>query len=304
MSEVRRILVAVLGDAAAANLPDDTPLLSGGLGLESATVVRLLAAVHTETGVDVADEDLDLDSLATIGSLDAYVAARAVRPAGNPVPERRVGRRMRIGFVGAGNVGGALAGLLAAAGHDVVMSNSRGPETLAGLVRRLGPKARAATTAEAAEAGDLVVVAIPVGAYRELPAEAFAGKIVVDAGNYYPRRDGRIAELDARRTTSAGLLADHLPGARVLKAFNTINSGRLRQRSDPTAPARDRVAVPVAGDDAAAKAVLTDLVDQIGLTAVDAGSLAESWRQEPGSPVYGAEVDANQATALLAQARR
>jgi predicted dinucleotide-binding enzyme len=211
---------------------------------------------------------------------------------------------MRIGFVGAGNVGGALAGLLAAAGHDVVLSNSRGPETLAGLVRRLGPKARAATTAEAAAAGDVVVVAVPVGAYRELPAEAFAGKIVVDAGNYYPRRDGRIAELDARRTTSAGLLAEHLPGARVLKAFNTINSERLRQRSDPAAPARDRLAVPVAGDDAAAKAVLTDLIDQIGLTAVDAGSLAESWRQEPGSPVYGAEVDANQATALLAQARR
>jgi predicted dinucleotide-binding enzyme len=211
---------------------------------------------------------------------------------------------MRIGFVGAGNVGGALAGLVAAAGHDVVMSNSRGPETLAGLVRRLGPKARAVTTAEAAEAGDVVVVAIPVGAYRELPAEAFAGKIVVDAGNYYPRRDGRIAELDSGRTTSAGLLAGHLPGARVLKAFNTINSGRLGQRSDPTAPARDRLAVPVAGDDAAAKAVLTDLIDQIGLTAVDAGSLAESWRQEPGSPVYGAEVDADQATALLAQARR
>ena len=100
------------------------------------------------------------------------------------------------------------------------------------------------------------------------------------------------------------MLADHLPGARVLKAFNTVNSEHLRERGDPTAPARDRVAIPVAGDDAEAKAVLTDLIDQIGFTAVDGGTLADSWRQEPGSPVYGAEVGPEQATALLAQARR
>jgi predicted dinucleotide-binding enzyme/acyl carrier protein len=304
VTDVRGILADVLGDPSAVALPDDTALLSGGLGLDSVTVVRLLAAVHRETGVDVADEDLDLDSLATIGTLAAFVAARRGRaPVGNPGPGEWVGD-MRIGFVGAGNVGATLAGLFVRAGHEVIVSNSRGPATLAGLVERLGPAARAATTAEAGQAGDVVVVAIPVRGYRQLPAEPFAGKIVVDAGNYYPRRDGQIAELDSGRTTSAGMLADHLPGARVLKAFNTVNSEHLRERGDPTAPARDRVAIPVAGDDAEAKAVLTDLIDQIGFTAVDGGTLADSWRQEPGSPVYGAEVGPEQATALLAQARR
>jgi len=211
---------------------------------------------------------------------------------------------MRIGLVGSGNIGGTLAGLLVRAGHEVALSNSRGPETLADRVAELGPSARAATVPEAAVFGDVVVVAIPLGRFRELPAEPFTGKIVVDADNYYPRRDGRIAELESGEATSTELLARHLPGARVLKAFNTIYSGHLRDRGRPEAPARDRLAVPIAGDDAEAKAVLTDLIDQIGFTAVDTGPLHESWRQEPDTPVSGAEVGPDEATALIAQAKR
>ena len=127
---------------------------------------------------------------------------------------------------------------------------------------------------------------------------------MVDTNNYYPDRDGRIAELDEKRETSTGLLARHLPDARVLKAFNTIYSEHLRDRGRPEAPAAERMAIPVAGDDAAAKAVLTGLIDEIGFTAVDTGPLAESWRQEPDHPVYGAEVTADQATALIADATR
>jgi predicted dinucleotide-binding enzyme len=211
---------------------------------------------------------------------------------------------MQIGLVGAGHIGGTLATLFTRAGHEVALANSRGPETLADTVAALGPSVHAATAADAAAFGDLVVVAVPLRAYSALPPEPLAGKIVVDANNYYPQRDGHIAELDSKAATSTELLARHLPAARVLKAFNTINYAHLRDRGRPDAPAADRYAIPVAGDDAEAKAVLTGLIDEIGFTAVDTGPLAESWRQEPGSPVYGAEVQPDQAVALLAQARR
>lgn len=210
---------------------------------------------------------------------------------------------MKIGLVGAGNIGGTLATLLLRAGHEVAVSNSRGPETLAGAVAELGPSARAVTAAEAAAFGEVVVVSIPLGRFRELPAEPFAGRVVVDSNNYYPQRDGQIAELDAGEATSTGLLAEHLPGARVVKAFNTISFEHLRDKGRPDAPTADRLAVPIAGDDAAAKAVLTDLIDQIGFTAVDTGALADSWRQQPDTPVYGAEAGPAEATALIAQAR-
>ncbi|HEY6744638.1 MAG TPA: NADPH-dependent F420 reductase [Mycobacteriales bacterium] len=211
---------------------------------------------------------------------------------------------MKIGIVGAGMIGSTLATLFTRAGHEVALANSRGPETLAGTVAELGPTARAATVAEAASFGEVVVVAIPLKAYPALPAEPFAGRIVVDANNYYPQRDGQIAELDAKTATSTELLARHLERARVVKAFNTIYFEHLRDRGDTAAPARDRLAIPIAGDDAAAKATLTDLIDQIGFSAVDTGTLADSWRQEPGTPVYGAEVQPDQATVLLAQATR
>ncbi len=211
---------------------------------------------------------------------------------------------MKIGIVGAGNIGGTLATLFTRAGHEVALANSRGPETLTEQVAALGPAARAATADEAAAFGEVVVLAVPLAAYDGLDPAAYAGKIVVDANNYYPSRDGRIAELDERRVTSTGLLAGRLPDARVVKAFNTIYFEHLRDRGRPDAPAADRLAIPVAGDDAAAKAVLTGLVDEIGFTAVDTGLLADSWRQEPDTPVYGAEVTAAEAVALIAQARR
>jgi predicted dinucleotide-binding enzyme len=184
------------------------------------------------------------------------------------------------------------------------VSNSRGPETLAGVVDELGPAARALTATEAAAYGELVVVAIPLGRYRELSPEPYAGKIVVDADNYYPQRDGQIAELDEGKLTSTELLAAHLPGARVLKAFNTIHWRHLRDLGDPTAAVADRRAVPVAGDDAAARAVLTGLIEQVGFAVADTGSLAESWRQEPDTPVYGAEVGPDEAATLIARATR
>jgi predicted dinucleotide-binding enzyme len=211
---------------------------------------------------------------------------------------------MKIGIVGAGMIGGTLATLFTRAGHQVALANSRGPQTLADTVAELGPNAHAATVADAAAFGELVAIAIPLKAYPALPAEPFAGKIVVDADNYYPQRDGQIAELDAKSTSSTELLARHLAGARVLKAFNTIYFEHLRDRGRPDAPAAERYAIPVAGDDAAAKAVLTALIDEIGFTAVNTGPLAESWRQEPDTPVYGAEIPPDQAVVLIAEATR
>ncbi len=210
---------------------------------------------------------------------------------------------MKIGIVGAGMIGGTLATLFTRAGHEVALANSRGPDTLADTVAELGPNAHAATVADAEAFGDLVAVATPLTAYGALPVEPLAGKIVVDANNYYPQRDGQIAELDSRSATSTGLLARHLAGARVLKAFNTIYFEHLRDRGDAGAPAADRFAIPMAGDDPA-KAVLTDLIDQIGFSAVDTGTLADSWRQEPGAPVYGAEVRPDEATVLIARTSR
>jgi 8-hydroxy-5-deazaflavin:NADPH oxidoreductase len=193
---------------------------------------------------------------------------------------------MRIGIVGAGRVGRALAVVLAAADHEVMLSNSRGPDTLADVVGSIAGTVHAGTVPEAARFGDLVAVAIPTPPIRELPAEPFAGKIVIDANNYYPGRGSRIAELEADETTSSELLASLLPSATVVKAFNTIQSQRLVDESRPDASAEERLALPIAGDDAGAKQTVSDVLDQIGFTAVDAGRLADSRRQQPGSPVF------------------
>lgn len=190
-----------------------------------------------------------------------------------------------IGLIGSGMIGGTVARLAIAAGLDVVLSNSRGPETLAALISELGPRARAATPAEAAAAGDLVVVTVPLRAYRSVPALPLAGKIVVDTNNYYPDRDGRIAELDSGAATVSGLLQRHLPSSRVVKAFNNIYYKHLLSLSRP-AGAPDRSALPIAGDDAGAKATVTALLDALGYDAVDAGALAESWRFERDRPAY------------------
>jgi 8-hydroxy-5-deazaflavin:NADPH oxidoreductase len=191
-----------------------------------------------------------------------------------------------VGFIGSGRIGGTVARLSIAAGYAVVMSNSRGPQTLAGLVAELGPLARAATGEQAASHGDLVVVAIPLRAYRSLPSAPLAGKLVIDACNYNPQRDGQLAELASGSLTSSELIQRHLPGAHVVKAFNNIHYRHLLSLARP-AGAADRSFLPIAGDDADAKAQATAFLDAIGYGAVDAGPLAESWRQQPGTPVYG-----------------
>lgn len=192
-----------------------------------------------------------------------------------------------IGFIGSGRIGSTVAKLSVAAGHSVVLSNSRGPETLSGLVDKLGPRASAATGAEAAAASDLVLVSIPLRAYENVPAAPLAGKIVMDANNYYPQRDGHYAELDSGELTSSGLLQRHLPGAAVVKVFNNIYYRHLLSLARP-AGAADRTFLPVASDDPAARAAVAEFLDSIGYGAVDYGPLADSWRQEPGAPAYGA----------------
>ncbi|GAA2600295.1 NAD(P)-binding domain-containing protein [Dactylosporangium fulvum] len=191
-----------------------------------------------------------------------------------------------IGLIGSGNIGGTVARLAVAAGYDVVLSNSRGPETLADLVAELGPHARAGRPADAAAAGDIVVVTVPLKVYREVPAEPLAGKIVIDTNNYYPQRDGRFPELDEGSTTSSELLQQHLPGAKVVKAFNNIFFKHLASLTRPSG-ADDRTALPIAGDDAEAKQVVTAFLDAIGYETVDVGTLADSWRVQPDTPVYG-----------------
>ena len=196
-----------------------------------------------------------------------------------------------VAFIGSGMIGGTVARLSVAAGHQVVLSNSRGPETLKDLVDELGPLARAATSAEAAAAGDIVVVTTPVKAYPGLPAAELAGKLVIDTGNYYPQRDGQIAELDSHALTETQYLARLAPGATVVKGFNNIFFRHLLSLARPSGAA-DRTFLPIAGDDAAAKAAVTGYLDSIGYGAVDGGSLADSWRQQPGTPVYGAPYGA------------
>jgi 8-hydroxy-5-deazaflavin:NADPH oxidoreductase len=191
-----------------------------------------------------------------------------------------------IGIIGTGMIGGTVARLSVAAGHHVVLSNSRGPETLEELAAELGPLATAATAGQAAEAGDLVVVSIPVKAIAEVPAKPLAGKPVLDTGNYYPQRDGHIEELDIGALTSSGLLQRHLPDAYVVKVFNNIFFKHLSSLARPSG-SQDRSALPIAGDDADAKAAVIAYLDSIGYDAVDTGPVAESWRQEPGTPAYG-----------------
>jgi 8-hydroxy-5-deazaflavin:NADPH oxidoreductase len=218
---------------------------------------------------------------------------------------------IRIGIIGAGNIGHALAVRFAAAGHEVMLSNSRGPRTLAELVGSIDGNVSAGSVAEAARFGEVVAVAIPPDAIHALPPAPFAGKIVVDANNYIPAVHGHIAELAADDITTSELLASLLPDATVVKAFNAIYFRRLLEESRLDLPADERLAMPVAGDDVTAKQTVLDLIDEIGFTGVDAGPLAESRRQQPGSPVLvayaesreqGTTVTAPRLRALLAVA--
>jgi 8-hydroxy-5-deazaflavin:NADPH oxidoreductase len=208
-----------------------------------------------------------------------------------------------IGLIGAGNIGSQIARLAVKNGHDVVISNSRGPETLAPLVAELGPHARAATVAEAAKAGDVVVVTIPLKHYRTVPVEPLAGKVVIDTNNYYPQRDGQIPELDNESTTTAELLQAHLPTSNVVKAFNHIYAAQITTDGRP-AGTKDRRGLVIAGDDAGAKATVARLLDEFGFDAVDAGPLKEGWRIQRDTPGYGPRRTADQLRADLASAKR
>jgi predicted dinucleotide-binding enzyme len=188
-----------------------------------------------------------------------------------------------LGIIGSGNIGSVVAWLAVEAGIEVVMANSRGPDSLADKVRDLG--IRAATVDEAARAGDWVMVTIPLGRYVELPVEPFAGKVVLDTMNYYPSRDGRIDRLDREVVTTAQLLQEHLPEAHTVKAFSNIGARNIVMLARP-AEAPDRSALPIAGDDAEAKASATTLIQALGYDVVDVGSLRESWRFEPETPAY------------------
>lgn len=190
-----------------------------------------------------------------------------------------------LGLIGSGMIGGSLARLAVAAGLDVVLSNSRGPETLGELVAELGPRARAASPAEAAHAGDIVVTTIPLYAHTSLPAEALAGKTVIDTMNYNPDRDGRIAELEDNAVTSSELVHQHLSHSHMVKACNNILFTHLRDLARPVGAA-DRSALPIAGDEAEPKAEVTRLLDTLGYDTVDVGPLADSWRMGPNTPTF------------------
>jgi predicted dinucleotide-binding enzyme len=194
---------------------------------------------------------------------------------------------MNIGIIGAGFVAQAIGKLAIRAGHDVMLSNSRGPRTLFSLPSAIGCKI--GTAAEAAAFGEVVVVAVPLSAYRAVPVEPLAGKIVIDTDNYYPDRDGYIAELDRKETTTSELLARHLPASRIVKAFNAVRMVELERDSRP-AGSPDRRALPIAGDDADAKAVIVKLQDAFGYDTVDVGPLSEGWRFQRGTPVYCAPL--------------
>ncbi|TFD31195.1 NADP oxidoreductase [Cryobacterium cryoconiti] len=196
-----------------------------------------------------------------------------------------------LGIIGAGNIGSQLARLGVANGYDVVLSNSRGPETLSTLIGELGPRARAATPAEAATAGDLVVVTIPLNQIHTLPTAELAGKVVIDTNNYYPERDGDIAALDTESTTTAELLRDRLPESTIVKAFNHIYAADLTEHGLP-AGSPNRRALVIASDDAPAATAVTALLDSIGYDTVNVGALSEGWRIQRDTPGYGPRLNA------------
>jgi len=211
---------------------------------------------------------------------------------------------MKIGIIGAGQIGGTLTRRLAQLGNEVFVANSRGPASLAGLAKETG--AKAVTVREAARSGPVVIVTIPEGKIRDLPKNLFEGVppdvVVIDTGNYYPReRDGRIDEIETGMLESRWV--ETQLGRPVVKAFNTMNYKRLLELGRP-AGTPGRLALPVAGDDARAKQVVLRLVDELGFDGIDDGGLDDSWRQQPGTPVYDKELDSAGVRHALAEARK
>jgi predicted dinucleotide-binding enzyme len=209
----------------------------------------------------------------------------------------------RVGIIGAGHIGSTLARGLVDRGYEVVISNSRGPETLAELVAQLGPNATAATATDAAASGDVVIVTVPLKSYQDVPVEPLAGKIVLDTNNYYWERDGHIAELDEKRATTAGLLQEHLPSSKVVKAFNHITSTDILTTGSP-AGSPNRRALATASDHPDAAAFVTALYDEFGFDTADIGSLAESWRVERDQPAYVSRQNKDELERNLARATR
>jgi predicted dinucleotide-binding enzyme len=206
---------------------------------------------------------------------------------------------MKLGIIGAGMIGRAVAAVVTKAGHEVMLSNSRSPKTLFSLCGTLG--CRAGTPEEAAAFGDIVLVAIPLEAYRTIPAAPLAGKIVLDANNYYFERDGHIDELDRGETTTSELVARQLPHAKVVKVFNAIQAGDIERCGTP-AGTKDRRAQPIAGDDAEAKLIVVKLLDEIGFDVVDAGPLKEGFRFQKDTSAYCVPLNAVQLKDALAAA--
>ncbi len=288
----------------------------GGPAYDVAGLARLITDV---TGTKVTYRDLSADAYAAelrrsgmdettarfVAALDVAVARGDLetsstdladllgRPVTSPADVVRAAYDLRkvtsrtavIGLIGAGRIGVTLAGLAVGAGYHVVLSTDRGPAALSDLVGRLGPSARAATRTEAARAADLVIVAVPFSAYREIPAEQLVGKVVLDATNYMPDRDGHIAELDYETGTSSQLLQAHLAGSHLVKAFNTVFFDHLAALARPHGAA-DRSSLAIAGDDQLAKNTASAFVDAIGYDPYDAGLLSEGWRFQAGATPY------------------
>jgi predicted dinucleotide-binding enzyme len=208
-----------------------------------------------------------------------------------------------IGIIGAGHIGSQLARKAVQLGYDVVITNSRGPETLADLVAELGPRARAATPAEAAAAGDFAVVTVPLKSLRDIPVEPLAGKIVIDTNNYYWERDGHVAALDNGEATTSGLLQEHLPESKVAKGFNHILARDITTDGTPAGTANRR-ALATASDYPEASGLVTRIYDEFGFDTVMVGPLSESWRVERDRPAYVARQNAAELTANLARAPR
>ena len=208
-----------------------------------------------------------------------------------------------IGILGSGHVGSSLARAAIAHGYDVVISNSQGPDTLTGLARDLGPRARAATAAGAAAAGDFAIVAIPVTAIDQVPVEPLAGKVVIATVNYFPDRLGHIAEIDNGTTTAPGLLQARLPTSKVVRAFSMIDAADMSGDGHPAGDPKRR-ALALAGDDPAAKQVVASLYDEFGFDAVDIGGLDESWRVDAGQPAFVTRQNVAELTANAAKAER
>jgi len=208
---------------------------------------------------------------------------------------------MRIGVIGSGKIGGTVARLAAGAGHEVAIANSRGPESVEPLAAEIGHGARAETVEDVAHFGVMILIAIPFNALDELPADGLAGRIVIDAMNYYPNRDGNIPELDSEELTSSELTARHLDRSRVVKSFNTMRWTDLGEGGKPDADFDDRLAMYIAGDDEDAKMSVGGVIDQFGFAPLDVGNLRDGGRQlQPGSPVYGESLTLADAKGVLA----